>query len=267
MHRIRTADRVVVVSVDGLRPDAMGRGTPTLDRLLREGTYSTHAYTIHRSVTLPSHASMLTGVGIEKHGLGFNYLHPEQRRVAFPTVFHAADQAGLETSMFVAKQKLEQLIQGNEIRRWEVGGAFCGTINRDAVPHLGTVRDGVHFLHYADPDSAGHRDGWMSEPYFEAVRRADRCLAEIVRDLEDRGDLGRTLLLVTADHGGHGHTHGSSSREDRAIPWIAWGGPVSPARLERVVHTVDTAATVLAALGLSGPPGMEGQPVLESLSQ
>src|SRR5687767_5567424 len=53
---------VVVVSVDGLRPDAIAKySAPTLQRLMREGSYTLAARTIDPSTTLPSHTSMLTG--------------------------------------------------------------------------------------------------------------------------------------------------------------------------------------------------------------
>src|SRR5688572_33228334 len=53
---------VLVVSVDGLRPDAIATyGAPTLQRLMREGSYTLSATTIDPSTTLPSHTSMLTG--------------------------------------------------------------------------------------------------------------------------------------------------------------------------------------------------------------
>src|SRR5688572_850900 len=69
----RITRNVVVVSVDGLRPDAIGTfAAPTLQRLIREGSYSLSASTIHPSKTLPSHTSMLTGQPPERHGVLWN---------------------------------------------------------------------------------------------------------------------------------------------------------------------------------------------------
>ena len=64
---------VVVVSIDGLRPDAIAAyRAPTLQRLMREGSYSLSARTIDPSTTLPSHTSMLTGQPPERHGVRWN---------------------------------------------------------------------------------------------------------------------------------------------------------------------------------------------------
>ena len=60
-----------MVSIDGLRPDAIGRyGLRTLARLVEEGAYDSAAQTILPSKTLPSHVSMLTGVPPARHGIG-----------------------------------------------------------------------------------------------------------------------------------------------------------------------------------------------------
>ena len=49
---------VVLVSIDGLRPDAITTfAAPTLQRLMREGSYTLTASTINPSKTLPSHTS------------------------------------------------------------------------------------------------------------------------------------------------------------------------------------------------------------------
>ena len=64
---------VVLVSIDGLRPDAIARfAAPTLQRLIGEGSYSLSAHTIMPSTTLPSHTSMLSGEPPDEHGVFWN---------------------------------------------------------------------------------------------------------------------------------------------------------------------------------------------------
>src|SRR5918995_285305 len=64
---------VLLVSIDGLRPDAIAKfSAPTLQRLIREGRYSLSARTIMPSTTLPSHTSMLSGERPEVHGVSWN---------------------------------------------------------------------------------------------------------------------------------------------------------------------------------------------------
>jgi arylsulfatase A-like enzyme len=261
----RVADRVIVVSIDGLRPDAINRRTRTLRHLGREGSSAREAQTIRSSSTLPSHAAMLSGVDVDEHGLDFNAYRPENGRIRVPSVFSLARARGLSTSLIVGKRKLEHIVREGDAELFRTGGIFCHRVNRIAVPHLESARDGVHFVHYSDVDAAGHRHGWMSPRYHLAVRRVDRCLGELVETLRARGDLDRTLLVVTADHGGHARSHGSERRSDMRIPWIAWGGAArSGARVDHV-DTRDTAATVIEALDLARPSGIDGRPVLAAL--
>ena len=259
------ADRVIVVSVDGLRPDSLG-DRPTYQRLLAAGASAREGRTLERSLTLPSHASMVTGVGIERHGLGFNS-HRRSRRIRsrFPSIFRIARAAGYPTAMFVGKHKLEHLTQDEDLDRFEVGGSFCPRVNARAIPWLARMRTGLAFVHYPDPDGAGHRDGWLSAGYERAVRRTDSCMAELLTTLAASGDMRRTLILITSDHGGHGRTHGSAQSEDTRIPWMAFGGAATRGELPQLVQTLDTAPTVLRALGLPIPRGIEGSVVAGAL--
>jgi len=263
----RIADLVVIVSIDGLRPDALGPGTPTMNMLQRTGVSAVHAWTIDLSTTLPSHASMVSGVDTDLHHITINSNRDEAGIIAYPTIFRIARGAGLETSMFVGKRKLQRLIDEGGAERFEFGGVFCENVARRVVAYLPGARRGVVFVHFADVDRAGHLRGWMSRVYHEAVVHADQCTGDIVRALRERGSLDRTLLIVTSDHGGHGRSHGTRLEVDRRIPWIAWGGAASRPglRFTRPVHTMDTAATALDALGLPHARGMTGRPIREAL--
>ncbi|HEX6240460.1 MAG TPA: sulfatase-like hydrolase/transferase, partial [Polyangiales bacterium] len=115
-------------------------------------------------------------------------------------------------------------------------------------------------------DSAGHRSGWMTDAYLEAVHTADRCLDRVIHIIAEGPDADRTLLLVTADHGGHKRSHGTGLDVDQRIPWFAWGAGVRRGRFSRPVNTIDTAATVLTALGLALPDGIHGQPIADAFT-
>jgi hypothetical protein len=239
-----------------------------MSALAAQGVIATRTRTIGRSTTLASHASMLSGVDDDQHGLTWNSWRPVQPGIRFPTALRIAARAGLDAALFVTKSKLQHLLGP-----WPDGVALtqsrgsCAAVVRHAEPWLRETRAGVALLHFPEPDSAGHRRGWMSGAYRRAVDEADRCLGEVVRALEARqGGAARVLLIVTADHGGHGRSHGTLRDEDRHIPWIAWGGAAQRGgRVDRDTSTMDTAATVLAALGLPHLDGMRGQVVREAL--
>lgn len=259
------AELVVVVSIDGLRPDVITPSMKSLHRLYLQGSSARVARTINKSATLPSHASMVSGVDSDEHGLDFNAYRPERGNIGKPTMFSVAHQAGLPTFMFVGKAKLKHLLGKPSDAQLKVAGGGCKRLLKDAVPQLQQQKSGLLFMHFADPDSAGHRNGWMSNQYVEAVHDADLCLEDVMQTIERSGRMDRTLLVVTSDHGGHGRSHGTRMEVDQRIPWYAWGANARRGRTGRQVHTTDTAATALSALGLTLPEHIHGQPVLEAI--
>ena len=116
------------------------------------------------------------------------------------------------------------------------------------------------FVHFSDPDEYGHSHGWMSKEYLHAVHNSDGCLATVLAAIDASPDAASTLVIVTADHGGHGKKHSDGHvAVDRDIPWIVRGPGVGRGVvLDESVETVDTAATTLAALGLPALPHMLG---------
>jgi arylsulfatase A-like enzyme len=262
------ADLVVLISVDGLRPDVLFPHAPNIRRMQSEGTSAVSARTISKSSTLASHASMVSGVDFPRHGLAFNAYRPDRGHIQFPTIFSAAQGAGLSTALFVGKRKLRHLLNPDTESHFEVGGVYCSRVNKLAIPYIEAAEPGIVFLHFSDPDGAGHLHGWMSPEYLAAVGRADRCVGHVRRALARRGGGERTLVILTADHGGHDHDHATPILPDTHIPWIAWGGPVNrQVRVQRLVYNTDTAASILYALGLPMPADIEGKPVFEALAR
>jgi type I phosphodiesterase/nucleotide pyrophosphatase len=106
---------LVVISVDGLRPDYVtaadhhGAKIPNLRRFLKEGTYAEGVEGVVPTVTYPSHTTIVTGVWPAKHGIYGNtvfdplqknaqgwYWYAEDIRV--PTLWDAAEKAGRITA-------------------------------------------------------------------------------------------------------------------------------------------------------------------------
>src|SRR5260370_8550580 len=64
------ADNVVVIMVDGLRPDALKHAkVPTLDGLIKRGASTMKARTVAPSLTLPAFAPMMTCLPLQQHGV------------------------------------------------------------------------------------------------------------------------------------------------------------------------------------------------------
>ena len=259
------ARHVIIVSVDGLRPDALLQAeTMNLKGLWKGGAYSWRAQTVFPSLTLPAHASMISGVTIEKHGVTWNNWDPAKGYISVPTVFSIAHQAGLTTAVVVGKLKILTLAPPSEVDFFDNPSSEATDVGRSAASYFLTRQPTILLIHFADPDSVGHRNGWLSPAQFQAIWNTDQALAPLLEALHQTNLFDQTLIIVTTDHGGHGWGHGTDLPEDMTIPWIAFGAPVKRGyRIQAQVRTYDTAATVLYALGLPIPASWEGRPVTE----
>jgi predicted AlkP superfamily pyrophosphatase or phosphodiesterase len=212
------ARHVVVISIDGLRPDAIqAAGASNLLRMMQEGAYSLQARTIMPSRTLPSHTSMITGVQPAVHGITWNDEQVDaQGRVRVATMFDMADSAHLHTAAFFGKAKFRHLIHSDAPDEVEAPRGLevvlAPRITQDVIQYLQFNRPDLLFVHIPDPDIAGHSAGWMTLPYRWAVRRADAAVEQIRdgrADPVDRVGLRRASgphrrAHRHLRHGGHG---------------------------------------------------------------
>ena len=270
--RGRVADHVVVISIDGLRPDAIEKyGARTLQRLMREGRYSLTAQTIALSKTLPSHMSMVSGVDSDKHGVTWNSDRVgEHGHVSVPTMFGIAHGAGFSTAAFFSKTKFHHLEVPNTLdfvrspkRSFE--GPWPASRTADYVAsYLDDNAPNLLFVHLAETDLMGHTFGWMSWMYGLAVKEADVAVARVLEQADRRFGAGRYTVIVTADHGGHKKTHGSRDPLDTTIPWIVWGAGVQAGDTLSGIKTMDTAATVLWMLRVDVPESWTGRALVHA---
>jgi hypothetical protein len=242
-RRAAEITRVLVISVDGLNPDAITQlgaaGTPMFHLMMSEGAWTFNARTeVEQTVTLPNHTSMLTSRRIDKtrggHGVTWDddRLRPRTVQAAaghpVASVFSRLEGAGLSTAMFATKTKFSLyprswpaidrsliLLDNRELRR-QAGGDLSDTTRA------------FTFVHFSAPDLAGHASGWLSPAYLTAVKKTDRQIGRLFsvlfRDPEQRD---HTLLVVTSDHGGQGTTHSTASAyADYRIPFLVMGGGV-----------------------------------------
>jgi predicted AlkP superfamily pyrophosphatase or phosphodiesterase len=250
--------RVVILSLDGLRPDAIELAPmPNLLELMKTSAYSLTAQTIRPSATLPAHSSMLTGLCPSKHGVDWNDYIPQNGIAQGVDLFDLTHAAGMKNYMYAGKEKLQQVTDAANLER------FVYINDRDKVVMQTLLADfpsdfGVIFIHFATTDDMGHVYGWLSPEQLSVVFRADEAIGELLPVLDDE-----TLLIVTADHGGHNLTHGTSNPADMTIPWIISGKGIQAGELATPVHITDTAATAAYALGLSIPAEWDGVPVFE----
>jgi arylsulfatase A-like enzyme/Tfp pilus assembly protein PilF len=271
---------VVLVSIDTLRADHLalygyrkGR-TPSFDRLGQEGIVFDDVYS-HVPLTLPAHASMLTGLLPPKHevrdNMGFRL------KEAHRTLAERFKAAGFATGGAISAYVLRSqtgIARGFDTYDDELtidaATQSLGALQRDggiAVESLLRFVDAQRekrffaFLHLYEPHSPWappekYRD--LESPYDGDVAYADELLGRFLEGLRARGLYDRLILAVTSDHGEGLMDHGEAEhgiflyREAVHVPLVlrlpgqARGGT----RVKGPIAQVDLAPTLLDLAGL-----------------
>jgi predicted AlkP superfamily pyrophosphatase or phosphodiesterase len=254
---------VFIISFDGGKPSVMQQShMPTLMRMRREGAGTWTAWTVVPSITLVDHTSMLTGVEPDKHLIDWNEWKPEKGLVQVPTVFALAKAKGFTTALFAGKEKFKHLNVPGTIDDFAVPEYAAKLVAETAARCILQKKPNLCFIHFADSDGAGHQYGWGSAEQKRAFADEDAALKTVCDAIAQAGIAGDTVMILSADHGGHDKTHGSTSLEDMHIPWIVWGKGVKKGfEIGKRVGTCDTTATALWLLGVPLPESLDGRPV------
>ena len=295
----RTADQnLLLVTIDTLRADALGSyggpaTTPNLDRLAAVGARFEFAHA-HAVVTLPSHASILTGVYPFEHGIHDNagYRLPEDSL----TLAAMLRAEGFATGAFVGAFPLDSrfgLDNGFDLYDDRFGyaeGPSDFTIaERPAEEVVAAARAWIEsrpdrwfaWVHLFDPHAVYSPPPpfdarYAASPYHGEVAYTDHALGPLL-ELAGASEERPTIVVVTADHGEalgeHGErTHGLFAYESTLrVPLILAQVGRSSAPEEGVVSAeparhVDVVPSILDALSLPAPPALPGRSLLDPAS-
>jgi len=270
---VAAVEHVVIISVDGLRPDVMLRAkTTNMRRLMDSGSFTLWARTVPQSITLPSHTSMLTGVVPARHGVLWNGDLPEPAHPQVPTIFQIAKRGGLTSALITGKTKFVALEQFGSVDWSSIAKATDEEVGKAAAEIVREHRPALTVIHFPGGDAAGHSKGWGGPEQIAAIEGIDRAIGGVLEALEQTGMRGSTVVILSADHGGAGKSHGPNDPRSRHIPWIASGpGIRKNYDLTRdptlTVNTEDTCATACFFLGLRPIVKLDGKPVEQVLEQ
>lgn len=254
---------VVLIVVDGLRPDALTAGKhPSFDALRASGAVALAATSVLPSISLPCHVSMFHSVAPNDHGITTNVWQPLRREI--PSVIDLAAAARLRVAAFYNWEPLRDLSRPGSLafayfrdNLRDVSGDQI--IAEQAARVIANEQPDFAFVYLGTLDIAGHDHGWMSNAYFEQLRRVDYALGVLLNALP-----AHFAIILQSDHGGHDHGHGTDAPEDLTIPWIARGQNIRRGyALRAPVSLLDTAPTLARLLGLAPHAEWQGRVIEE----
>jgi len=267
---------IVVIGCDGF--GSLGftaSNAPVLQRLMREGAYTLHARGVMPTSSSPNWASMIMGAGPEQHGVTSNDWMPDKFDIApiavgsggiFPTIFGLIREQ--KPNAFIACvhdwDGFARLLEPKAPNLIENVKGSALTANR-AIEVIKEKKPTFLFIHFDDVDHAGHKFGWKSPEYFQAVEEVDALIGKVDGALSDAGIRKDTVLIMTADHGGSGTSHGGATMQEIEIPLILNGPGIAAGKeIKSPVNTYDLAPTIARLFNLRPPSCWIGKPVLEA---
>ena len=294
----RAAGPIVVISIDTLRADRVGAygypaaKTPEIDRLAREGVLFERAFS-HSPQTLPSHASMLTGLLPFEHGVrdnvGFKFGTEAGAAVTLPEVL---GQRGYRTAGFVSAFVLRpESGIGAGFEHFDADlppgapGASMGSVRRDGADTVDRARawlagqpDGRFFLfvHLYEPHRPWRvpRGFDAADRYDAAISYADSLVGRLLGALAEKGFYDDGLVVVLSDHGEGLGDHGEEEHgvflydESVRVPFVVKmpGGRHGGARVREPIGLVDLFPTLAEVAGTAVDRALEGRSLLPLLA-
>jgi arylsulfatase A-like enzyme/Tfp pilus assembly protein PilF len=284
-HGAAQRPSLLVVTLDTTRADRLGcygardAATPHLDRLSREGVRFARALS-PAPLTLPSHATVMTGRVPRRHGVRNNASSPLAPDV--PVLAGLLREAGYDTAAFVSAAVLDRrmgLARGFRVYDDDVRvgerSAFnyeeraAGQTNAAVLEHLESLKPPFFlWVHYFDPHHPyvppePFRTRFSGRPHDGEIAYLDEQIGRLLAAVREIG--GPLLVVVAGDHGDSLGEHGEDThgvflyQSTQHVPWIMAGpGVAAGTVVQRNVGLQDLAPTVLDLVGLDAPPGTDG---------
>lgn len=294
--RLPEKTNVLLITLDTTRADRLGcyghtgASTPTLDALAAKGMLFEDAQSI-APLTLPSHATMLTGLFPREHGLRVN--GKSKLGDSIPTLATILKGRGYRTGAFVSAFVLDKQFGLNrgfdryddEVEIQHSGANVleaerpAGAVTARALEWLNTQSNQPFFcwLHYYDPHEPYMPPpafrGRFRNPYDGEIAYMDSELAKVISWLERRGLQDQTLIVVAGDHGESFGEHGEMGHAafiyetNLHVPlFFIHPKVVKLGRVKAPVSLVDLFPTMLDLFGLPHPEGLRGQSLVAALT-
>jgi arylsulfatase A-like enzyme/tetratricopeptide (TPR) repeat protein len=285
-----SSNNVLLITLDTTRADHLGcygyksAKTPNLDRLAREGIRFARAY-CPAPLTLPAHASIMTGLYPVTHGVRNNgHDLPSGIRTlaeilkgrgyatsAFVSSFSVDSRFGLDRGFDVYDDTFRSdspfKTQNAERRAEETFAIFSRWLENNGKNRF------FGWIHYFDPHlpydpPSPYKEEFDANPYDGEIAYMDRYVGAVLDRLKELGVLEKTLIVIAGDHGeGLGDKvelgHGIFLYEEALrVPLILHNPAVFP-RSQVVgsqVRLIDVAPTILEIIGLKNEAaGMTGE--------
>lgn len=279
---------VFIISIDTLRADRLpaygyAKGsTPAIDRFRRDAVLFRSAFS-QVPLTLPSHASLMTGLLPYRHGVRDNvgYDMKEEQKTLASILKENGYTTGAAVSSFVIRRgtgmergfdeydDLMTVSPMETLTSW----TRDGDLSRELLSKWLDAGRGPKvfgFLHLYEPHGPYTPPepfkSQLADPYDGEIAYADAIVGRFLDDLRAKGLYDRALIVLMSDHGEGLGDHGELAHgvllynEAIRVPLMVKlpANARAGEEVTGVAALVDLFPTILARLGIRVPEGIDG---------
>ena len=263
-ERKNEMSKVILISIDGMRPDGLLKcGNGFVEEFKKKTSYTFCAKTVYPSITLPCHLSMFHSVPPERHGtLSNDYVVPVR---PVSGLFEKLKADGKRCAMYYGWEPLRNIGKPGSLIASEYINAYSfehtdGMLTNRALDYIKLASPDFVFLYMVETDEkGGHDSGWMSATYLDYINKAIDNVKKVIDTVGQE-----YTVIVTADHGGHDRIHGTDLPEDMTIPMFFYGDCFIPGKELENVSILDIAPTIADIMSIDTPREWEGKSLVNN---
>ncbi len=270
-NQMPRSKHVILIGLDGVSSYGFQKAaTPRMNEMAQNGALSINARCILESSSSQNWMTMLSGAIPNQHGVTSNDWEPQKHAIEpilknkagfFPSVFDLIKTQKPEDKVYLFYEwgglaRMFDLNVPDKVERIENGVQL---LNK-GIDSFFADKPEFLFVAVDEPDHVGHAAGHESQAYFDCITKYDSIIGRLVDRLKAEEMLDKTVLIVTADHGGIHKGHGGNTPNEMEIPILLYGGKVTKGKLiEHSNMIADIAPTVAGLLGVTMPDECVGK--------
>ena len=255
------SNKVILISVDGMRPDGfLSCKNPYIETMMANSYHTLNGKTVIPSVTLPCHMALFHSVPPQRHGITTNIYLPMARPIN--GLFEQLNNAKKVCAMYYGWEPLRDVARPGSLKFAEYINAYTEessdtALTDSALSRIRKSKPDFVFLYMVETDEkGGHDNGWMTDAYLERISIAVNNISRVIEEFSDE-----YTVIVTADHGGHDRSHGTELPEDTTIPMFYFGKQFEAGKRFEGGSILDIAPTIAKIMDVAPADEWEGSPV------
>lgn len=268
---------IILITIDTLRADHLGcygykqNTSPNIDQLASKGMIFRNAFAT-APITLPSHASILTGLYPAHHGFRDNAFFQT------PSIWHlpeALKNAGYKTAAFVSGAPLlskyglnhgfdlyQDQFEGTERKATATADLALKWIAKASQPYFVWIHFFDPHAEYDPPQEFASK--FSGKPYDGEIAYVDQQIGKLTKSVDPN-----VFWIITADHGESLGEHGESTHgvflynATLHVPLIFAAPNITKQERTEAVSLCDIAPSILQVINLKIPAKLDGVSVLK----